>query len=274
MSHRSKAALVLGAALLVALVLVGAVAGLAAPSAPAKFELTIDARHEPVPASADYPFGGRHTGRFTSRSPFCDAGSLVDRRIIVSGGGPVSNDRLFTCDDGTGTLLVSILNPIAEHDPPLQGSWRIVEGSGRYAGLRGTGRYRGEFLSGDAGDFLSVVFRSTWDGFADTDSVAPSIGFSSATLAKLRKPIGAYTLRLVLAIRDDVEGNPVGYAVVVRSNGLELNRRIGSTASPSLSMKLKLEPQNRKARAVQIEVTAIDPVGNESSATRSLRLPR
>ena len=127
---------------------VGAVAALAAASAAAPFELTIDGRHEPVPVSDDYPFGGRHTGRFTSKPPFCASGSLVDLKIVVSGGAPVSNNRLFTCDDGTGTLTLSIVNPIAEHDPPFNSTWTILEGSGSYAGIRGTGTYRGEYVSG------------------------------------------------------------------------------------------------------------------------------
>ena len=41
-----------------------------------------------MPVSADYPFGGRHTGRFTSKPPFCASGSLVDLKIIVRVGFP------------------------------------------------------------------------------------------------------------------------------------------------------------------------------------------
>ena len=130
---------------------VGVVSALAVSSAAPGLELTIDGRHEPVPVSADYPFGGRHTGTFTSGPPFCASGSLVDLQVVVSGGVPVSNRRLFTCGDGSGTLTLSILNPIAEHDPPFRATWTILEGSGSYAGFRGTGTYRGEFLSGTPG---------------------------------------------------------------------------------------------------------------------------
>jgi hypothetical protein len=252
---------------------VGAVTTLAASSVAATFALTIEGRHEPVPESADYPFGGRHTGRFTSRSPFCASGSLVDRQVVVSGGGPVSNTRLFTCDDGTGTLTISILNPIAEHGPPFRATWTILEGSGSYAGLRGTGTYRGEVLGGDPADFLSIVFRSTLDGFADRDSVAPAIAISSARAIKLRRPVGAYVVRLAVSLRDDVAGNTVSYLVTAKGGTIELARAFGKT-SGTVSLALRVRPATTKLRSVRLEVTAADPVGNEVSLTRTVKLPR
>jgi hypothetical protein len=252
---------------------VGMVSALAASSVAAQFELTIDGRHEPVPVGADYPFGGRHTGRFTSKPPFCASGSLVDLQVVVSGGVPVSNRRLFTCDDGTGTLTLSIFNPIAEHDPPFRSTWTILEGSGSYAGLRGTGTYRGEFLSGSPGDFLSVVFRSTLDGFADRDSVAPAVAISSVRAIKLRRPAGAYSIRLALSLRDDVDGNAVSYTVTATGGRTELARAVGK-ATGSVSLAFRVRPATTKVRSLLLNVTAVDPVGNEVRMARTVKLPR
>jgi hypothetical protein len=252
---------------------VGTATTLATSSVAAQFELTIDGRHEPVAVSADYPFGGRHTGRFTSKPPFCASGSLVDLKIVVSGGAPVSNNRLFTCDDGTGTLTLSIFNPIAEHDPPFRSTWAILDGSGNYAGLRGTGTYRGEFLSGGP-DFLSVVFRSALEGFADRDSVAPAIAISSVRATKLRRPVGAYVVRIALSLRDDVAGNAVSYTVTARSGTAELARAFGKTGGGSLSVALRVKPDATKLRSLRLEVTAADPVGNEARMARTVKLRR
>ena len=252
---------------------VGVVSALAVSSAAPGLELTIDGRHEPVPVSADYPFGGRHTGTFTSGPPFCASGSLVDLQVVVSGGVPVSNRRLFTCGDGSGTLTLSILNPIAEHDPPFRATWTILEGSGSYAGFRGTGTYRGEFLSGTPGEFLSVVFRSTLDGFADRDSVAPAIAISSVRAIKLRRPAGAYSIRLALSLRDDVDGNAVSYTVTAMGGRTELARAVGKTGG-SVSLALRVRPATTKVRSLLLKVTAADPVGNEARMARTVKLPR
>jgi hypothetical protein len=260
-------------AVLTGMATVGVVSALAASSAAQSVELTIDGRHEPVPVSADYPFGGRHTGAFTSRPPFCASGSLVDLQVVVSGGAPVSNRRLFTCDDGTGTLTLSIFNPSAEHDRPFQSTWTILEGSGSFAGLRGTGTYRGEFLSGTPGDFLSVVFRSTLDGFADRDSVAPKIAIPSVRAIKLRRPAGAYAIRLALSLHDDVDGNAVSYTVTATGGRAELARAVGKTGG-SVSLTLRVRPAATKVRSVLLTVTAADPVGNEARMARTVKLPR
>ena len=252
---------------------VGVVSALAASSAAQSLELTIDGRHEAVPVSADYPFGGRHTGTFTSRPPFCASGSLVDLQIVLSGGAPVSNRRLFTCGDGSGTLTLSIFNPSAEHDPPSKLSWTILEGSGSYAGFRGTGTYRGEFLSGTPGDFLSIVFRSTLDGFADRDSVAPAITISSVKAIKLRRPAGAYSIRLALSLRDDVDGNAVSYTVTATGGRTELARAAGKTAG-SVPLSFRVRPATTKLRSLLLQVTAADPVGNEARMARTVKLPR
>jgi hypothetical protein len=269
-SWRSGFALVVG---ITGLVLVGAVAAVAARSAANPFELTFEGTHEVVPDSPTYPFGLRHVGTFTSTAPFCESGSAVDLQVVQAAGTPVRAIREFTCAHGEGSLTLAVEHPILEHAAPFTTTWRVVGAAGSYAGLRGTGTLRGALLGGDNADPPSVRFRATSLGFVDDDAVAPTIGFTSATMVKLRRPLGAHSLRLALTIRDDVEGNPVGFEVVVRSQGAQLGRKVGSTASGSVSLRVRVRIP-AATRAVQVEATAVDPVGNQSSAARMLKLPR
>ena len=110
-------------------------------------------------------------------------------------------------------------------------------------------------------------------GFAAEDTVPPSIAVSSTKLSRLRYPRGVYSLRLRVAIRDDVEENPVGYTVVVKGGGLALARKIGTTALGTISLALRIRPRHA-SRSIRVVVTAIDPAGNEASLTKTVRLPR
>jgi hypothetical protein len=68
---------------------------------------------------------------FRSRAPFCTTGTFVEF------GGPGGTTWRFTCDDGTGSLTVSIARAW-DHNPQAQvwnTTWRILDGSGNYAGL-------------------------------------------------------------------------------------------------------------------------------------------
>ena len=193
-------------ALAAGIVGVGTMAALAASSAAGRFELMFQASHEAVPASPTYPFGLRHTGTFTSGAPFCPTGTLVDIQVLGGVSSPLRARRQYTCDDGSGSLVFFVDDPELEHGST--GTWSIEEGTGRYAGLRGRGQYRGEILSGSPSDFGSVVFRASWQGVADVDAVAPTISVTSARATKLRRPAGAYSIRVALVMRDDVDGNP------------------------------------------------------------------
>ena len=92
-------------------------------------------------------------------------------------------------------------------------------------------------------------------------------------MIKLR-PARTYSLRLVVAIRDDVDGNPVGYAVTVKGNGSALGRKVGSTASGAVTLTIRVRVPNSRLRTIRVQVTATDPIGNERSLARSLTLPR
>ncbi len=251
---------------------VGTVTALAASSRPGPFELSLHAGHEFVTASPTYPFGLRHTGTFTSRAPFCSSGTLLDVQVLGGVSSPIRARRQYTCDDGSGSLVFLVNDPELEHGST--GTWSIEEGTGRYAGIRGRGQYRGEILAGDPGDFGSIVFRAAWQGVSDTDTAAPSITVTSAKATKLRRPAGTYSIRLVLVARDDVADNAVSYRVTASGSGFTSVTKLGTTATGTASLTFRVRTSNARARMVQLAVSASDPVGNERTLTRSLKLPR
>jgi hypothetical protein len=260
-------ALALGVA---GLVSVGAVVAVAARSAAPPFQLILNAKHEEVPSDANYPLGLRHAGTFTSRAPFCESGSAVDLRLSPVNA-PGTATRLLTCADGSGTLTALVGSPQSEHQG--SGTWSILGGAGRYAGLRGRGTYRSDRVNGDPDVPATIAFRSTWKGIVDADSVAPSIAIPTATATRLRPPSGAYALKLVVALRDDVEGNPVSYTLRVTAAGVELARKFGTAQTATLPLNVRIRPSVR-VTAVRLQLSAADPVGNEATTSRSLRLPR
>jgi hypothetical protein len=250
-------------------VAVAAIAGVAggASAAPTQFTLTLDGSHVP---DASLPAGLRHEGPFTASAPFCPAGRAADTKN-VSDVPPVGLVvlRAFTCDDGTGSFT-ALLPATGEHGGG--GSWRIVDGTGKYATLRGIGRYTSTRVSGDPGDFLSITFRSTWTGTVDFDVDPPSIGLS-ARATKLRRPVGAYTLRVVLAVPNEVAGASLGYAVEVTAGSASLASRLGTTTSGKATVALRIKP-GRATRHVKVSADVTDPVGNKSSTRRTVTLPR
>jgi hypothetical protein len=279
-SSRWAAALALG---LAGLTGVGAALVLASParSEATAFELTFEAELEPP------EFVTTRGGTFGSRAPFCASGSIVE----------VANDYVsatwrLTCDDGTGSLTVYLGAP--------DGGWRILDGSGSHTRLRGRGSVQAEMLCkpwlGESCDLgRPIPWRGTLVGVVDpegadpetvaptntdtvaptnTDTVAPTIAIASARAAKLPRPAGAYTIKVALALRDDVEGNPVWYRLrVATARGTELTRRFGTATTGAVSMTLRTRPPDG-ARLVRLQLTGVDPAGNAVSERRALRLPR
>ncbi len=268
---------------LAGVVAVSAATALAARSAASPFELVFQGRHEPWSADCDLndpmcQTEWRHVGTFTSGAPFCESGTAVDLeppRWRGRLGGPSFADvvRRYTCTDGSGSLTLKIANLQAEHGGG-EGEWTIVEGSGRHTGLRGKGSYSGELLGGYPEDDATIVFRTTSQGFADADAVAPSVAFTSSSATKLRRPAGAYSIQIALSLRDDVEGNTVAYRLLVTERRRYLTRKVGSTASGSVSTTFRVFPSSKRVRSVQLRLSGSDPVGNEVSLARSLKLPR
>jgi hypothetical protein len=207
---------------------------------------------------------------FMSRAPFCATGTFLEY------GGPGGTTWRFTCDDGTGGLTVSIARAW-DHNPQAQvwnTTWRILDGSGSYAHLRGEGSMQIAVLSSEISDRSSVMtWRSTLQGVVDQDAVAPTIAFSSATAAKLHRPAGSYALRLGVALRDNFTDNPVSYTLRVTNGGRKLAEKFGTTRKEAVSMTLRIRPP-AGARIVRLVLTGSDPIGNQVSITRSLKLPR
>jgi hypothetical protein len=258
---------------LAGVVAVSAATALPARSAASTFELVFQGRQE-LALFGDYILDARLVGTFTSGSPFCESGTAVD----PSWAGDTV--RRYTCTDGSGSLTLGISSPqTAVHGGT--GSWTIVEGSGRYAGLDGKGTYREELLDEDPED-LVVPFRTTFQGFADADAVAPSLAFTSASATKLRRPAGAYSIHVALSLRDDIEENTVAYALTVKEGPehprdrllVELASKEGTTASGSVSTTLRVFPSSKRVRSVKLLLSGSDPNGNEVSIARSLNLPR
>jgi hypothetical protein len=256
---------------LAGVVAVSAATALAARSAASSFELVVQGRAVDVILD----------GTFTSSAPFCESGTAAHA--------PHSGEyrELYTCSDGSGSLTFRFM------PPGDSGEWTIVEGSGRYASLRGKGKYSVENLG--LGDFATWEFRAKLQGVVDwgaepdqpedgdtvaptnADTVAPTIAIASARAAKLRRPAGAYSIRVALALRDDVEGNTVAYMLRVTQTRahrlIVLASKEGTTASGSVSTMLRVVP-GKRVRTVQLRLSASDPVGNEMSIARSLKLPR
>jgi hypothetical protein len=286
-SSRWAAALALG---LAGLIGVGAALVLAAPArtAASAFELTLEAEYLPP------DFMTTEGGTFRSRAPFCAGGTFVQDVVQFADYGV---DRLqFTCDDGTGSLAVGFLPLSAQPAPGV--AWRILDGSGSYAALRGIGTQRWEQLCDSCDLGKPILWRGTlmgvvdwgaepdWPEDADTvaptkpdqpedaDTVAPTIAIASARAAKLLRPAGAYSIKVALALRDDVEGNPVSYRLrVATARGIELTRRFGTATTGAVSMTLRIRPPDG-ARLVRLQLTGVDPVGNAVSVRHALRLPR
>jgi hypothetical protein len=258
---------------IVGVVAVGTAAALAARTEASPFALTLEGRRVAVPVSPNFPFGLTHEGTFASRLPFCESGTFSDVRIVDGGGFPTEGIRRLRCDDGSGTMDVAVAPLLQEHDPPFTATWNILDGTGSYEGLRGKGSIRGEPLTGSVGDPLSQTWRGTYRGLADRDNAAPTIAVSSVRLTKVRRPAGTYAVRLTLSLGDN-DGNPVTYIARVTAGGLELGRKFGTTRTGTVTLAMRVRPQNARVRALRLDVVASDPVGNESSHRRVLSLPR
>jgi hypothetical protein len=234
-----------------------------AQSAPTPFQLVFDGHH--VVADFPSPTGLAHAGPFTTNSSLCPSGNARD----VAQTDQVAT-RLFTCTGSNATFTATISPHLAEHGGT--GSWRITGGTGALTDFRGKGTFTGVLTNGSPSDLQSITFRSTWQGVVDLDASPPTLSLSKQTARRVTRPAGSYLLHLVISLGDD-GGNPVSYALsLVDPTSLSaLFRKSGRTSSGTLSLACTVRPSSR-ARSLRLEIEASDPVGNESSLRRAVRL--
>ena len=240
-----------------------------AGAAPTSFELVIDGFRSPAGPVEKFFAEFRNEGPFTASVPLCSSGYAVDLEWLGPLGS-VRGLRQFTCTDGSGGITARQRVLRTDLATFLEGDWRIVEGTGRYATLRGKGTFA-TALFGDPEAVTTRTFRETWHGLTDFDNVPPTIAISRASVKRLRRPQGSYTIRIVLSARDDNEGNATTYRIGVRSGAGELASRSGETTSGTVSATFRVRPK-KSARSLQLVIVASDPLGNERTVTRRLNL--
>jgi hypothetical protein len=254
---------------LAALLSVAALAAGVGRATPTRFELVMSGFHSPT-TERPFSFGFRHEGPFTAAPPFCSSGYALDLEYLL--GPPVTGLRRFTCSDGSGTItarkVVLSANAQFTHE---EGVWAIVEGTGPYTSLRGKGTFVNDFVSGDPADHITTTFREAWRGFIAFDVTGPDVDIAQASAKRLRRPAGVYLIHVALSTRDANEEDAVSYVIIVRGSGIYVSRS-GTTTSATVSTTLRVRP-NKRARRLQVIVTASDRVGNETTVARQLKLP-
>jgi hypothetical protein len=248
----------------VALAAAFALIAIKATAAPTPFLLTFEGAHF---VDSTLFHGLRHDGRFTASAPFCPAGRAYDVHHFERD--PLDVLRIHTCDDGSGSFTAFM--PVVTHEHgAASGTWRIVEGTSRYATLRGMGTYTSTLIDGDPARFETITYRTDWQGVVDFDAEPPAVERFTATARKLRQRVRTYALRIGLTLRDT--GVPVSYTADVRAGRAALGFKRGSTTSGDAVLAFRIRPP-RAARAVRVLLTARDALGNESSTSRLVRLP-
>jgi hypothetical protein len=245
----------------------GAIGAHGRTAGPSPFALVFDGRHE---AAADSPVGFWHEGRFTATGAFCSAGSARTLEVRGNTPGDAEGKRLLTCGDGSGSVTALVLPMDGEHGGT--GVWRIVAGTGAYVKLRGRGTFTGVRTGGDPADHGSITFRSTWSGVVDRDDTPPDIAVTRVRVAKLGRPSGSYLLAIAFSAQE-APGNAVRYLIDVSGRGRFLASRVGEMASGKTSAAIRVRPA-KNVRRLHVEITASDPLGNERTVSRDLRLPR
>jgi hypothetical protein len=259
---RASRVRLLGVAVATGVAVVFACLSVRATAAPAPFLLTFEGAHF---ADSTLLGGLRHDGRFTASAPFCPAGRAYDARHFE--GDILTVLRMHTCDDGSGSFTAFM--PAVRNEHGGSGNWKIVEGTGRYATLRGLGTYLATRLSGDPLDFESISYRTNWQGVVDFDADPPTIETFITTARKLRQRLRTHVLRIGFTARDP--SAPVSYTVDVRAGRASLAFKLGSTASGQATITLQIRPP-RAARSASVLLTATDALGNETSASKTVAL--
>jgi hypothetical protein len=226
-------------------------------AAPPSFQLVFDGHH-----NAQL----QHEGTFTTSASWCPSGSVAEVSIDST---TDTATRRFTCAGG-GDFTATVRPLPAEHGGG--GTWQIVGGTGPLANLRGKGTFASALVSGHPDDPATIVFRSTWSGFADFDVDPPTVALKAAAVYKLKRPLGTYTVRLALSLTDS-GGGGVSYVLQIvdpkkptRAFVFKLGQTAGDVAS---TFRIKVPTT---MRAVRLKVDASDAVGNPAAFSRTIRL--
>ena len=102
----------------------------------------------------------------------------------VDTGNQLSVMCVHVCNDGTGSFTAFMPNVVGEHGG--SGIWKIVEGTGHYATLRGVGTYTGEKLSGNVDDYASITSGRTGRAWSTSTLTLPRSSTSARAHASSR----------------------------------------------------------------------------------------
>jgi hypothetical protein len=232
--------------------------GGAGTAAPSSFQLVFDGKHNAQLL---------HEGTFTSSSSLCSSGTAADVSIDEQ---TLTATRRFSCDAG-GDFTAKVGPLDAEHGG--SGTWQIVAGSGALADLRGKGTFTSVRLSGDPNDPATITFRSTWTGVADLDATPPAVAVRHWSAKKLKRPRGAYKVKLALSLTDS-GGGPVSYELDLvdpKKPSHSFAFKLGKTATGSVTRTVRIKV-GKRTRRVRLKLTATDAVGNESAFAKTFRL--
>ena len=237
-------------------------------AAPGQFEAVIDGFRSPATPVEKFFSGFRNEGPFSASSPFCSSGYAVDLEWL----GPlglVHGTRQFSCSDGSGSITARQRVLETDLNTYLKGDWRVVEGTGPYAKLRGKGTFA-TVLSGD--DFAARTFRETWSGLVDFDDTPPAVAVTTVKAQKLRRPAGAYSIRVAFSARDENAETAVAYKVSIHSGDRVAASKYGKT-SGTVSATLRVRLWKSERRNLRVVIAGSDALGNEHVVSRLLRLP-
>jgi hypothetical protein len=236
-----------------------------ATASPEPFLLTFDGAH--FPDTTLHGGGLRHDGRFTASAPFCSAGRAFDVVHYIQDG-LLSVQRLHTCDDGTGSFTAFMPTVRNEHGGTT-GTWKIVDGTGRYATLRGLGAYDATLISGNPDLFETISYRTAWRGLVGFDADPPTIKTLDASARKVRRRPRTYDVRVVLSFED--ASAPVSYTADVRAGQTPVGFKQGSAPGGQTATVLRVKTA-RAVRSVRVVLKATDSLGNETTAMRTVGL--
>lgn len=242
----------------------GGVTALAATLAAAAGVLALPASAAPMQVtlslSGMHPLGqDAHQGTFTASGPLCSSGSWL---------GSGEGTRVFTCSDRSGTFTASFAGEL-EHTAGATGSWSITSGSGHYTTLRGKGS--GHVDSSTGGSTPPITFNDTWMGVVDFDATAPTGSITAAKVVRPHRAHGLWKVRVSFAARDNVDGSPVSFHWIAAAGTFEADRN-GTVTTGTGSFTFAFR-RSKGTHLLQIQIFLQDPVGNESTLKKNVRLP-